>query len=450
VYERALKFHSTSTYPKEAVMSAVASARPARTSGLRRRISPLALFEALATPHGVDRYLELVNPMLTVRDLRAEVTQVHRSTADTVTLTLRPTRQWKGFQAGQFVQVTVEIEGVRRTRCYSPACSQYRNDGRIELTIKAHPEGLVSQFLHANAAPGLVVGLSQADGTFRLPTQRPDKVLLISGGSGITPVLSMLRTLCDEGYAGDVTFLHYGYTAEGVSYRAELQALADAHDSVRLVLAYTDQKRSGGTPANEDGGPPAEEDGGPPAEEDGGPPAEEGVAGGGVAGGGVAGGGVAGGGVAGGGGDLHGFFGKKHLDAAAPWHADAETFLCGPPGLMKAVRAHYEASGLTDRLHTEEFQPAPAVADDGEVTGTLSFGRSGLSADNTGETLLVQAEAAGLNPEHGCRMGICFSCTQVKTSGCTRNILTGETNSDPDVEVQLCISHAIGDVAIDV
>ena len=368
-------------------MTTVAPARPA----VRRRISPLSLFEALATPHGVDRYLELVNPMLTVRDLRAEVTDVHRSTADTVTLTLRPTRQWQGFQAGQFVQVTVEIDGVRRTRCYSPAGSQYRDDGRIELTVKAHPDGLVSQYLHANAAPGLVVGLSQADGAFRLPVQRPGQVLLISGGSGITPVLSMLRTLCDEGYSGDITFLHYAGTAEDVSYRDELQALATRHPNVKLVLAYTAQQR---------------------------------------------------------GGDLQGYFGPQHLEAAAPWHADAETFLCGPPPLMEAVRAHYDANGLSDRLHTEEFQPAPVIADEGVASGTLTFNGSGITADDTGETLLVQAEAAGLNPEHGCRMGICFSCTQVKTSGCTRNIRTGETNSDPDVEVQLCISQAVGDVAL--
>src|ERR1700759_1316256 len=114
-------------------MTAIAPNRPRV-----RKLSPLALFEALATPHGVDRYLELVNPMLTVRELRAEVTAVHRSTADSVTLTLRPTRQWKGFKAGQFVNVTVEIDGVRRPRCYSPTCSQYRNDGLIEITIKKH------------------------------------------------------------------------------------------------------------------------------------------------------------------------------------------------------------------------------------------------------------------------------------------------------------------------
>ena len=367
-------------------MTAVAPARPSW-----RKFSPLGLFEALATPHGVDRYLELINPMLTVRDLRAEVTEVHRSTADTVTLTLRPTRQWRGFQAGQFVQVTVEIDGVRRTRCYSPACSQYRDDGRIELTIKAHPDGVVSQFLHANAAPGLVVGLAQADGTFRLPQQRPDNVLFISGGSGITPVLSMLRTLCDEGYAGQVTFLHYGYTEQDISYRDELIALAAQHDNVRLVLAYTDQTH---------------------------------------------------------GGDLHGYFGQEHLEAAAPWHADAETFLCGPPGLMKSVRALYDERGLTDLLHFEDFAPAPIV-DDGDATGAVSFERSGRSADNSGATLLEQAEAAGLTPEYGCRMGICFSCTKIKTSGCTRNIRTGAIDADPDTEIQLCISVPVGDVALD-
>jgi ferredoxin-NADP reductase len=365
---------------------------PRRTSS-RRRLSPLGMFEALATPHGVDRYLELVHPMLTVRELRAAVTDVHRSTADTVTLTLRPTRQWKGFQAGQFVQLSVDIDGVRRTRCYSPACSQYRRDGRIELTIKAHPQGLVSQYLHANAKPGLVVGLSQADGGFTLPVERPDRVLLISGGSGITPLMSMLRTLCDEDYAGEVVFLHYAFTQGHVAYLDELKALADAHDNVRVVLAYTEQEA---------------------------------------------------------GGDLHGLFHKTHLTDAAPWHVDAQTYLCGPPGLMKSIRAYYVANGLGDLLHTEDFAPAPVVPTDGDVTGDVSFGRSGRNAANTGATLLEQAEAAGLTPEHGCRMGICFSCTQVKTSGCTRDIRTGEMNSDPDTEIQLCINVPVGDVALDI
>lgn len=360
--------------------------------GAVRRWSPLGVVEALATPHGIDRYLELVHPMLTVRELRAMVTEVERSTDDTVTLTLRPTRQWQGFRAGQFVQVTVEIDGVRRTRCYSPVCSEHRRDGRIQLTIKAHPEGLVSQYLHANAAPGLVLGLSPADGVFRLPDVRPDKLLFISGGSGITPVLSMLRTLCDEGYTGDIAFLHYADDPDHVSHRSDLEALAAAHPNVTLVLAYT---------ATDVG-------------------------------------------------ELTGFFTGDHLTAVAPWFADAETYLCGPGPLMRSVREHYQASGLADRLHVEEFVLVTAAPDGAEATGTITFDRSQASVENSGATLLEQAESVGLNPEFGCRMGICFSCTQIKTSGCTRNIRTGETNSDPDTEIQLCINVPVGDVHLDV
>jgi ferredoxin-NADP reductase len=354
-------------------------------------IRALKILEALATPHGVDRYLELVNPMLTVRELRAEVTDVERSTADSVTLTLRPTRQWRGFQAGQYVELAVDIDGVRRTRCFSPCCSQHRADGRIELTVKAHPEGLVSQWLYANAAPGLVVGLSQADGTFHLPTPRPDRLLLVSGGSGITPVLSMLRTLVDEGHQGEVVFLHYSFTEADVAHLAELRELAAAHDNIRLVLAYTRQTE---------------------------------------------------------GGDLHGLFEETHLADTAPWYAEAQTYLCGPPGLMATIREHYAAKGIEDALHIEEFVLPTFVPGEGDATGEVRFGDTVVQ--NDGATLLEQAEAAGLTPEYGCRMGICFTCTKVKTSGCTRNVRTGELHSDPDTEVQLCISAPVGDVAIDI
>jgi ferredoxin-NADP reductase len=287
--------------------------------------------------------------------------------------------------------VAGDIDGVRRTRCYSPSCSQHRADGRIELTVKAHPEGVVSNWLHANARPGLVLGLSQADGTFHLPAERPDQLLLISGGSGITPVLSMLRTLADEGHTGEVVFLHYSFTEADVAHLAELRRLALEYPDVKLVLAYTRQTA---------------------------------------------------------GGDLHGLFDETHLAEAAPWYAEAQTYLCGPPGLMATIREHYAAKGIEDSLHTEEFTPPVFAPVDGEATGEIRFGDTVVQ--NSGATLLEQAENAGLTPEFGCRMGICFTCTKVKTSGCTRNVRTGELHSDPDTEVQLCISAPVGDVVIDI
>jgi stearoyl-CoA 9-desaturase NADPH oxidoreductase len=344
------------------------------------------LLETVTSPYGIDRYLELVHPMLTVRELRAEVTAVRRSTSDSVTLTLRPTRQWRGFAAGQFVRVSVDIDGVRRSRCYSPAGSQHRSDGRIELTVKAHLGGLVSRYLHTWARPGLVVGLSQADGAFTLPAVRPSRILLISGGSGITPVLSMLRTLCDEDYPGEVTFLHYASDEAAVPYLAELRSLG-AHRNVRVVFGH-------------------------PA--------------------------------------VDGYFGLEQLRTVEPRFAAARTYLCGPPGLMQAVREVYAEQGLSERLHTEEFVPAVPVVADGSATGQVSFARSDVRAPNSGQTLLEQAEGAGLRPEHGCRMGICFSCTQIKLSGCVRNIRSGAVSSEEDEEIQLCVSVPLGSVAIDI
>ena len=234
-----------------------------------------------------------------------------------------------------------------------------------------------------------MVQLSQADGVFTLPTIRPDRLLLISGGSGITPVASMLRTLCDEGYRGEIVFLHYTNTAADVALREQVLEIAAAYGNVRVEFVHTESGDSA----------------------------------------------------------LTGFFGKKHLEAVAPWVTSAQTYVCGPPALMGSVREHFDKAGLTDRLHLEEFQPALVVVDDGTPTGTVAFGDT--SAPNSGETLLEQAENAGLTPEFGCRMGICFSCTQIKTSGCTRNIRTGELNSDPDTEIQLCINVPVGDVSID-
>ena len=116
-----------------------------------------------------------------------------------VTLRLRPNRSWQGFRAGQFIRLGVEIDGVRETRCYSPACSE-QTEGEIEITIRAHPEGLVSNHLHEHARPGHVRRALGGRGRLHPLRARPERLLLISGGSGITPVISMLRTLCDEGH----------------------------------------------------------------------------------------------------------------------------------------------------------------------------------------------------------------------------------------------------------
>lgn len=353
------------------------------TALIPRRVRGLAsLAEALLTPHGMDRYLELVDPMLVRREIRGLVTAVRKQTPDTVTLTVRPSRAWPGFTAGQYVRLQVEIDGVRRTRCYSPCGSQY--DGELEFTVKE--QGLVSGHLNRAIAVGSVVNLSTPDGGFTLPAERPDRVLLISGGSGVTPVLAMARTLVAEDHPGEIVFLHYSNGPADALYRTELAELAARHPGLRVVHAYTHSK----------------------------------------------------------GGDLDGFFALAHLERVAPWFRDAETFVCGPKPLMDAVREQ-----LGERVHTEEFTPPALTFDTADAEGRVRFRRSGRECANSGKPLLEQAEEAGLSPEHGCRMGICFSCTQLKTAGRVRNARTGEVSGDEDEEIQLCISVPVGDVEID-
>ncbi|MEE3849001.1 FAD-binding oxidoreductase [Gordonia sp. LSe1-13] len=344
------------------------------------------IIESALSPHPVDRYLELVDPMTTWRDLRAQVIAVDRPTSRTVRLTLRPTRQWKGHTPGQYVQLSTVIDGVRHTRCFSPANTPADD---IELTITAHDGGFVSSHLREHAHVGMVVGLEQAAGDFVLPDDRPRTAVFVSGGSGITPVLSMARTLVAEGHRGQIVFVHYARTPDDVAYRTELTELARA-DNVDVRLHYTR-------------GPAGDH------------------------------------------------FTDDHLADVADID-DADLFVCGPAALMDAVANHHGSRGLRGRLHQEAFTlAAPLTVDpDAPVEGSLTFLRSGRSATNDGRTILDQAESAGLTPESGCRMGICFSCTAIKKSGCTRNVLTGETDTETDTQIQLCINAPVGDVEIEV
>jgi ferredoxin-NADP reductase len=349
----------------------------------------IPFLDAFAGPHGIDSYLEQLDPLLVWSECRAEVIRAKRLTPESVTLTLRPNRVWRGFQAGQFVRIAVEIDGVRHERCYSPASAE---DGReLEITVKRHPEGVVSNFLVDRARRGMVLGLSAADGDFRLPRPRPNSILLIGGGSGLTPLMGILRTLIAEGYGRPIALLHYAPDPERAIYREELSRLAGERPNFKLLRSYT---RAAGI------------------------------------------------------GEIDGHFDPLHLPEAEPCFAEAETFACGPPSLLAAVRGSW-ANGLEHRLHVESFLPPTFAAIGDAAEGAVRFSESGVSVANDGASLLEQAEGAGLRPAYGCRMGICHTCTCRKLSGTHKNLITGEVSSAPEEEIQLCVSAALGDVSVE-
>jgi ferredoxin-NADP reductase len=349
------------------------------------------LLSALATPHGVDGYLQLAGARPPPLHPGAELIAVRRQSARSVTIMLRPDERWGGFRAGQFIRLTLEIAGVRETRCYSPACAEQTGGRQIEITVRAHPAGRVSSYLNEHARPGMLVGLSDADGDFVLPRERPERLLLISGGSGITPVMSMLRTLCAENHAGVVTFLHYTRNPEEVVYRSELAAIAARHRNVHIVFAYT---RAAADSA------------------------------------------------------LAGHISRQHLRRIAPDHRRAHTYVCGPPGLIEWARDAWAEDGVEPLLHIESFLAPSFATSDGDPHGTVDFALSGARTPNDGRSLLEQAEHVGLHPRFGCRMGICRLCTARKTAGSVRNLLSGEISSAQDEDIQICVSAPVGDVEL--
>lgn len=174
-----------------------------------------------------DRLLQRVDPRLSLREARARVVERIDEDADTISLWLSPNRHWRGHQAGQHVAIGVEIEGVLRWRSFSLS-SAPRADRRLRLTIRRNGPGNVSDWLVRNAAPGMVVQLSEAKGEFVLPATLPPDLLLIGAGSGMTPIVAMLEALAARRYAGPVHLLQLDRREDGALFAKELAALRDA------------------------------------------------------------------------------------------------------------------------------------------------------------------------------------------------------------------------------
>ncbi len=356
--------------------------------GLTTTILRSKAVAALAFPQGIDRYLEQVNPMWAAHEVRARVVEVHREVdvpghPAVATITLQPTSTWQGHRAGQHVQLGVEVDGARRaTRVFTISSPDSRHGDRFTVTLRANPDGVVSKYLVERATPGTMVHLSQAQGEIVLPDQMPEHVVFISGGSGITPVMSMLRSLQRRTHRGRVTFLHYAQSPEHQIFAAELDEIRRSGHGIDVHLLHPELGDPNLSPA--------------------------------------------------------------YLERLLPGYRDLPTWACGPAPMIEAVRAAYDGS---EALSVEYFQPPRTSGTSAE--GDVAFTRSGKEASNSGASLLEQAEALGLKPEFGCRMGICFSCTAVKKDGVVRNVLTGEESSSTEEEIRVCVSAPVGDCVVD-
>ncbi|WP_409329432.1 ferredoxin reductase [Trujillonella humicola] len=214
------------------------SASPARPrlTALRDRV--LRLAEFATTPLLPSDYLDLVDPLRSGAALRGRIEAVHRETRDAATLVIRPGRDWRPHVPGQYVRLGVDVDGVRRWRAYSITSVLGRADGCFTVTVKAIPGGVVSNHLVHRTSPGAIVQLDQATGDFTLPAPRPRRALFVTAGSGITPVMGILRNRATDDDV-DVVVVHSAPTADDVIFGAELRELAAA-GRIRLVEQHTD------------------------------------------------------------------------------------------------------------------------------------------------------------------------------------------------------------------
>ena len=367
---------------------AVPSGRAGSGSGWSLRTSLRKVAEAAVTPRDLDDVLDHFRPLRRGTDLRGRIVEVRPETAQSATLVIKPGRDWAGHVPGQYLRVGVDVDGVRLWRTYSLTHGP-RPDGCISITVKAIPDGVVSNHLVRRVRPGQMIQLGQADGDFVLSDPMPGKLLLVTAGSGITPVIGILRNLFSrsEPVRADIVLLHSALSRSEVIFGQELRQYA-AQGRLRLIELHT------GT---------------------------------------------------------QGILDVADLDTMVPDLAERTTYACGPVGLLDALEEHHRKRELP--LHIERFRaPIVATDTDGQSGGSLTFA-SGLTVEADGSTpILDAAESAGVQMPSGCRMGVCYGCVLPLREGAVRDLRNGQlTTAAPGdgVIIQTCINAAAGACHLD-
>jgi stearoyl-CoA 9-desaturase NADPH oxidoreductase len=361
--------------------------RGARPKVSRARRGLLRAARVFFTPLLPDDYLELIDPLWSSRELRGRIESITRESAEAVTVLIRPGWVWEGHEPGQYLRVGVVVDGVHHWRAYSITSDPGRADGFISITPKLVETGTVSSFLVRVARPGAIVRLGGVEGTFTLPDPPPPKLLFISAGSGITPIMSMLRDLDRRGGLDDVVHLHSARTAGGVLFGDELRTRAARHGGYRPHLQLTGE---------------------------------------------------------------HGRLAPGDLDRLSPDWREREAFLSGPGAMLDAMAAHWRQHGDSGRLHMERFQPVIGADGPHGAGGAISFAASGKQAHSDGATpILAAGEQAGLQLPFGCRMGICHTCVGRLCSGRVRDLRSGKVTGKQGEFVRTCINAPEGAIEIE-
>ena len=321
-----------------------------------------AIAERITTPLLPDDYLKLANPLWSARELRGRVLEVRRETVDSATLVIKPGWGFSfDYQPGQYIGIGLLVDGRWRWRSYSLTSSPIKGARIITITVKAMPEGFLSSHLVGGVEPGTVVRLAAPQGNFVTPDPAPASVLFITGGSGITPVMSMLRTLARRDQVTDIVHLHSAPTESDVMFASELADLERSHDCYRLRLRST---------------------------------------------------------------RTEGRLDLARLDDEVPDWRERQTWACGPEGMLNDAERVWHVHGIAGLLHLERFAVSKAAAHGQGGTVQFARSQKTVTVDGA-TPLMDAGEDVGIQMPFGCRMGICQSCVVGLLDGHVRDLRTG-------------------------
>ncbi|BBY25259.1 stearoyl-CoA 9-desaturase [Mycobacterium stomatepiae] len=330
---------------------------------------PRGLAARATTPLLPDDYLKMLNPLWSARELRGLIVDVHPETADSATVTIKPGWGFSGkYRPGQYVGIGLRIDGRWHWRSYSLTSIPRRDNKNITITVKATPEGFLSTHLVNGVEPGIIVRLASPKGEFALPDPPPAKILFVTAGSGITPVMAMLRTLNARKQHADIVHIHSAPSADDVIFRDELRELDESRDGYRLHLQLTETE--GHLDFNE------------------------------------------------------------LADIVADWQ-ERSAWVCGPTALLDAAEDVWKKADAGDLLHMERFTIAATDKGGEGGTVTFAISDKEIEIDGA-TSLLEAGEKVGIQMPFGCRMGICQTCVLPLESGHVRDFRSGTEHGEGD------------------
>jgi len=343
----------------------------------------------------IEPIIQLATPNWKTGITNAKITSVRHESTNIYTLVLKPNSKWRTFKAGQFIQLSAEINGSLITRTFSISSEPeyYKRSGKIELTIRSQDQGFFTPWLRTSAKPGNTVYLSQASGDFTLKSQK-NKKLFIAAGSGITAIRPILKEYKNEYWLKDAQLLFYVKNKTECLFLEDLKFL----ESCGLTFQYIYSEESGRIC-------------------------------------------------------------QQHLDDFCDNLSDREVYLCGPPKMIETTKNLLKDNQIPEHnIYFEYFGPPPLeptdfLLDDDDTFIQVDYLTSqkqvSLKPDAKPKTLLDMAESVGLKPVSGCRIGVCHQCICKKKQGRVFNIKTKKYSESGSEEIQLCLSVPVGHVELE-